>query len=159
MSSLSSLAPTIATLILRRNRLEQVTSNVYDNEHLVHLDLYDNGLETLERLPPKLAYLDASFNRIRRVSLGGLAGSLKELYLASNQICELDSVIGLAELKQLRILELGANRIEAVEDKALPASLEELYLGRNALRTIGSSFSRLANLRILSLQVHGSSPC
>lgn len=152
-SSLSPLAPTITVLILRRNRLRQITSNVYDNERLLHLDLYDNGLEALERLPLKLTYLDASFNRIRKANLSSLQESLKELYLASNQIPKLDSIVGLAELKRLRILELGANKIELIEDKVLPESLEELYLGQNALRRIGSSFEHLLNLRILSLQV------
>ena len=60
--------------------------------------------------------------------------------------------LNLNDLKQLRILELGANKLRALSVNQLPISLQELYLGGNAIGRL-PALSRLAHLRILSLQV------
>ena len=145
-----NIPPSTTHLILRRNRITFLPPALFESVNLRHLDLYDNGLTTIDSLPEELLFLDLSFNRIS--SLSCLPMTLKELYLCNNTIESINH-LNLQELKQLRILELGANRLETLDANCLPLSLQELYLGSNKIGTI-PDLSRLTNLCILSLQVH-----
>ncbi len=60
-------------------------------------------------------------------------------------------VPGLAEILDLRTLNLHGNRLSSLEGLGLLTALQELVLSSNALPAIGCSLSGLTNLRCLDL--------
>lgn len=95
---------------MRQNRIECIDQVPWLGQ-LEELDLYDNGLRSLEHLgacAARLRYLDVSFNRLGRIRGVQDLANLEELYLISNGI---ERIEGLPASGKLRLLELGANKI------------------------------------------------
>ncbi|KHN76147.1 Protein lap1 [Toxocara canis] len=81
------------------------------------------------------------------------AGSLEELYLDCNQICEITE--GLCRCKKLRSLSLAQNKILRIPAAiGSLTALQELYLEDNELSDLPEELIKCSNLQILDLRLN-----
>ncbi|XP_072294641.1 leucine-rich repeat-containing protein 40 [Eucyclogobius newberryi] len=166
----------LTELDLSRNRLQELPSSLGDLSHLQKLNLENNQLSSLPdsvgrlsslrvlecsenhltALPSsvaRLASLEQLFLRQNRLRLvPALPGaSLKELYLADNQISELvwEQLCG---LELLSSLELRGNKIHTLPEEALPRTLSRLDLSNNDISTLPPALGLLPRLTVLLLE-------
>jgi hypothetical protein len=99
---------------------------------------------------PPVARLDLSRSRLTSLPALGRLSSLRQLFLAHNQLQELPPALG--ELEQLEHLDLSSNRLQA-----LPASIGRLQrlvrldLRGNQLSQLPAEVGQLRSLRYLDL--------
>lgn len=138
-------------LNLDQNQLSSLPDSIGQLKHVRVLELSNNQLK---EVPPSLCHmtsLEQLFlrqNQLRGVPLP--PNSLKELYLADNQVCELE-VEQLSPLSSLSVLELRGNKITLLTDHALPSTLSRLDLTNNDISTLPPSLGLLPNLKVLLL--------
>ncbi|KAJ0065563.1 hypothetical protein NL108_013459, partial [Boleophthalmus pectinirostris] len=170
------LLTSLIQLDLSRNRLQELPCSLGDLRHLQKLNLEHNQLGSLPdsvgrlsslrlldcsgnqltTLPPSLTQmvsLEQLFLQQNRLTLlPALPGdSLKELYLADNQISALGSE-QLSALSVLSSLELRGNKVSILPEGALPSTLSRLDLSNNDISTLPPSLGLLSNLTVLLLE-------
>ncbi|VDD75938.1 unnamed protein product [Mesocestoides corti] len=130
------------------NLLTELPSGLEALVDLEKLDVSDNRLAQLPLLlPPKLISLKVNQNRLVRLPEG-----LLQSCQSDNKIDEF-SLVNLAGLGELAILDLSRNRIPAIPlgiPESLPA-LSRLDLSNNDLKSIPTELGFMESLNVLSL--------
>jgi Leucine-rich repeat (LRR) protein len=144
-TELPQIPADVLAVDVRRNKISQISL-----EHIPqieYLDISDNLIRSIGALSglSRLTVLDAAYNLLSRISPLDLP-SLKELYLMSNDILEIEHM----NFKNLEKLDMANNNIKKIENlKCL--QLKELYLGANKIIEI-ENIRHLSGLKILDLQ-------
>uniref|UniRef100_A0A8C6WVK1 Leucine rich repeat containing 40 n=1 Tax=Neogobius melanostomus TaxID=47308 RepID=A0A8C6WVK1_9GOBI len=143
----------LTTLNMQHNQLSALPDSLGRLANLRVLECSNNQLTDLPSSLVQLTSLEQLFVRQNRLSaLPALpAQSLKELYLADNQIIALpsDQLCGLALLS---CLELRGNKITALPEELLPSTLIRLDLSNNDIRSLPPSLGLLPSLSVLLLE-------
>jgi Leucine-rich repeat (LRR) protein len=121
--------PELESLWLDRNQIVALDSLVVLRK-LRELNLRGNSLSTLPELPAGLEVLDAGDNQLRVIDSLSRALSLRQLYVARNQI---ESVEPLANLRLLAEVDLDANRISSIDPLLRVMTLRRVYVRDNPL--------------------------
>ncbi|XP_024389521.1 protein phosphatase 1 regulatory inhibitor subunit PPP1R7 homolog isoform X2 [Physcomitrium patens] len=103
---------------------------------LKELVLRDNKLLKIPGLSTfvELLLLDVSFNKVSSMNgLSDVSSSLTELYLSNNEI---EKIVEMEHLTNLRVLELGSNKIRVMERLDQLKELQQLWLGRNRIQSV-----------------------
>uniref|UniRef100_A0A3B4BKZ5 Disease resistance R13L4/SHOC-2-like LRR domain-containing protein n=1 Tax=Periophthalmus magnuspinnatus TaxID=409849 RepID=A0A3B4BKZ5_9GOBI len=176
---LESLPPELGQLTsltelnLSRNHLQELPCSLGDLRHLQKLSLEHNQLGSLPDSVGRLRLLDCNNNQLttlpsslaQMTSLEQLflrqnrltlvpplpSDSLKELYLADNQISTLGSE-QMSGLSVLSSLELRGNKISTLPEGALPSTLTRLDLSNNDIGILPPTLGLLPNLTVLLLE-------
>lgn len=143
----------LTTLNLQHNQLSALPDSLGRLSNLRVLECSNNQLTDLPSSLVQLKALEQLFVRQNRLRvLSGLpTQSLKELYLADNQISALPSE-QLCGLVQLSCLELRGNKITALPEEALPSTLIRLDLTNNDISSLPPSLGLLPSLSVLLLE-------
>ncbi|KAK7889146.1 hypothetical protein WMY93_024706 [Mugilogobius chulae] len=166
----------LTELDLSRNRLQELPSSLGELRHLQKLNLENNQLSSLpdttgrlsslrvlecsenqlDTLPSSVAQLSSLeqlfLRKNRLTAMPALPrDSLKELYLADNQILELTSE-QMCGLLVLSSLELRGNKIKTLPEGALPSTLSRLDLSNNDISSLPPSLGLLPSLTVLLLE-------
>lgn len=152
--------PNLRTLKFYRNQISGISKT--DFLHANELQTLDLSFNRLERIPFQafshtwdLIDLDLANNQIHVLDDYAFDGpiKLKNLALHGNRLRTITR-LALANLPELRVLQLQRNSIVEMEDDALNfPKLEILYLGENKLETLSESlFVHTPALRHVELQ-------
>lgn len=158
--SFGDAAPTIVILFLHHNKINRLEGSLLQNLSVLEtLDLSNNDITELKDycFPPGLQIKDLylTSNKIVQLEFGAfrnLAGSLQVLRLSRNRLTHLP-VKGL-ELPKLTELDLSRNRLRSIEGLTFQglSSLEVLKLQRNNISKLtDGAFWGLAGMRVLHL--------
>lgn len=133
-------------LCLDKSGLNEIPELIFELEHLLRVDLYNNKLTKISGEIKKLSNLQKlnfSDNKINTLpsEIGDL-GNLLELYLYSNQLKTFPVVI--AELKNLQVLSLVLNQLTALpREIGELKNLQTLYLSSNRLTSLPKEICEL----------------
>ncbi|KAJ0032665.1 hypothetical protein NQD34_002746 [Periophthalmus magnuspinnatus] len=140
-------------LSLEHNQLGSLPDSVGRLSCLRLLDCNNNQLTTLPSSLAQMTSLEQLFLRQNRLTLVPPlpSDSLKELYLADNQISTLGSE-QMSGLSVLSSLELRGNKISTLPEGALPSTLTRLDLSNNDIGILPPTLGLLPNLTVLLLE-------
>lgn len=143
----------LTTLNMQHNQLSALPDSLGRLSNLRVLECSNNQLTDLPSSLVQLTSLEQLFIRQNRLHvLPALpTQSLKELYLADNQITALPSDL-LCGLVLLSSLELRGNKITALPEEALPSTLTRLDLSNNDISLLPPSLGLLPRLSVLLLE-------
>ncbi|XP_030632873.1 LOW QUALITY PROTEIN: leucine-rich repeats and immunoglobulin-like domains protein 1 [Chanos chanos] len=159
-SNLFSQLPNLREVRLDHNELSSIPSFGEHSSGIVSLYLHHNKIRSVDGTQLKgltsLETLDLSNNDITELRQDCFPADLqiKDLYLSSNKITQLEPATFDQLSGSLQVLRLSRNRISQIPVKAfqLPR-LTQLELSRNKLKLIeGLTFQGLDSLEVLKLQ-------
>lgn len=143
----------LTTLNLLQNQLSALPDSLGRLINLRVLECSNNQLTDLPSSLEQLTTLEQLFMRQNRLRVFPVlpTQSLKELYLADNQITALPAE-QLCGLVMLSSLELRGNKISALPEEALPSTLSRLDLSNNDISSLPPSLGLLPSLSVLLLE-------
>jgi hypothetical protein len=133
-------------LELANNYIERIEA-IHEQNELKILTLNSNKIERIQFLPCNLTKLSLSNNLLSRIEGLEEQAQLQELQMRENQ---LQSIAGLASLKQLKVLDMARNKLKKIENLTKLENLEMLELGQNQIEHI-TGLEKLEHLIYLGL--------
>jgi internalin A len=122
----------LTDLYLSHCDLIRIPEEVFELEHLQHLDLRNN----------RIVFIPKEIAKLKK---------LKGLYLNNNKLKELPDEI--TDLKNLQVLKVEGNRLKRLPNEiANLKNLHYLYLSNNRLRTLPDGLFQLISLKVLHIK-------
>jgi len=144
-------------LNLSYNSLSSIAGFPFANlANLKHIDVAGNKLSMLDRFTfdrmDKIVSLNLSHNQLQNLEPGSFDGvpNLQELSLDDNLLLDITGV--LANLNQLKLLNISQNRLTHIDLALLPTNLHEFSATNNQINQITAFLSNIINRKTNNLK-------
>lgn len=158
LSQFEKIAPNLTTLNLTGNKIEndKISLDFSNFASLLHLDLSNNDISDVPRLPVNLVSLNLTENSIAKIRSGTFSNvtQLKDINFSRNRLLKIAPDIFINGPNGVQRLNFSHNFLSTIGDIfANLTDLETLDLSNNQIETLeSSSFQLSTRLKILMLQ-------